>query len=162
MNLTRSSIKNPAAVVVVSLIMVLFGLLAVAKLPVQLLPSIEQPQIFIQNGWRAAAPEEMESTIIEPQEAALRTVPGVTESSSFIGAGFGFITLTFDVGQDMQKHDSGTRAPHSTSCFNIILLLNRHRFSTNDPRVPGDRGYPNGNHHIRDTRTKQRHHNKRQ
>ena len=102
MNLTRSSIKNPAAVVVVSLIMVLFGLLAVAKLPVQLLPSIEQPQIFIQNGWRAAAPEEMESTIIEPQEAALRTVPGVTESSSFIGAGFGFITLTFDVGQDMQ------------------------------------------------------------
>lgn len=103
MNLTRSSIKNPAAVVVVSLIMVLFGLLAVAKLPIQLLPSIEQPQIFIENAWRAAAPEEMESTIIEPQEAALRTVPGVTESSSFIGAGFGFITLTFDVGQDMQQ-----------------------------------------------------------
>ncbi len=103
MNLTRSSIKNPAAVVVVSLIMVLFGLLAVAKLPIQLLPSIEQPQIFIENAWRAAAPEEMESTIIEPQEAALGTVPGVTESSSFIGAGFGFITLTFDVGQDMQQ-----------------------------------------------------------
>jgi multidrug efflux pump subunit AcrB len=103
MNLTRSSIKNPAAVVVVSLIMVLFGLLAVAKLPIQLLPSIEQPQISIENAWRAAAPEEMESTIIEPQEAALGTVPGVTESSSFIGAGFGFITLTFDVGQDMQQ-----------------------------------------------------------
>ncbi|HJS14463.1 MAG TPA: efflux RND transporter permease subunit [Rheinheimera sp.] len=114
MNLTRSSIKNPAAVVVVSLIMVLFGLLAVAKLPVQLLPSIEQPQIFIQNGWRAAAPEEMESTIIEPQEAALRTVPGVTESSSFIGAGFGFITLTFDVGQDMQQ-----------AMLNVINALNQ-------------------------------------
>jgi multidrug efflux pump subunit AcrB len=113
-NLTRSSLKNPPAVVVVSLIMVLFGLLAVVKLPVQLLPSIEQPQIFIQNAWRAAAPEEMESTIIEPQEAALRTVPGVTESSSSIGAGYGFITLTFDVGQDMQQ-----------AMLNVINALNQ-------------------------------------
>jgi len=77
MDLTRLSVKSPAAVVVVSLIMLVFGALAVLKLPIQLLPSIEQPQIFIQNGWRAAAPEEMESTIIEPQESALRSVPGV-------------------------------------------------------------------------------------
>lgn len=114
MDLTRLSVKSPAAVVVVSLIMLVFGALAVLKLPIQLLPSIEQPQIFIQNGWRAAAPEEMESTIIEPQESALRSVPGVIESSSFIGAGFGFITLTFDVGQDMQQ-----------AMLNVINALNQ-------------------------------------
>ncbi len=106
--------KNPAAVVVVSLIMVLFGLLAVATPTSPAFPFNEPPQIFIQNGWRAAAPEEMESTIIEPQEAALRTVPGVTESSSFIGAGFGFITLTFDLGQDMQQ-----------AMLNVINALNQ-------------------------------------
>jgi len=114
MDLTRLSTKNPAAVVVVCVIMLVFGLLAVLKLPVQLLPSIEQPQIFIQNGWRAAAPEEMESTIIEPQESALRAVPGVVESVSSIGAGFGSITLTFEVGQDMQQ-----------AMLNVINALNQ-------------------------------------
>lgn len=103
MNLTRASLKHPAAVLVLGLMMLLFGALSIYQLPVQLLPSIEQPQIWVQNSWRAAAPEEMESTIIEPQEAALQGVPGVIESFSSISAGYGVVTLTFDVKQDMQQ-----------------------------------------------------------
>jgi multidrug efflux pump subunit AcrB len=80
----------------------LFGLLSIAALPIQLLPTIEQPQVSIQNFWRAAAPEEMESSIIEPQENVLRNTPGVTDINSFISRGAGFVTLTFDVGTDIQ------------------------------------------------------------
>jgi multidrug efflux pump subunit AcrB len=80
----------------------LFGLLSIAALPIQLLPTIEQPQVSIQNFWRAAAPEEMESTIVEPQENVLRNTPGVTDITSFISRGAGFVTLTFDVGTDIQ------------------------------------------------------------
>jgi len=103
MNLTRASLKNPAATLVLTLLIVLFGALAFYKLPVQLLPDLDRPQIFINNGWRAAAPQEMESTIVEPQESVLRAVPGVVEIQSNIGPGFGSITLTFEVGQDMQR-----------------------------------------------------------
>lgn len=103
MNLTRASLKNPAATLVLTLLIVLFGALAFYKLPVQLLPDLDRPQIFINNGWRAAAPQEMESTIIEPQESVLRAVPGVVEIQSNIGPGFGSIALTFEVGQDMQR-----------------------------------------------------------
>ncbi|HCU67408.1 MAG TPA: acriflavine resistance protein B [Rheinheimera sp.] len=103
MNLTRASCKNPAATVVVVILILLFGLLAMAKLPVQLLPDLDRPQIFINNGWRAAAPQEMEATIIEPQENTLRNVPGVVEIQSNVGPGFGSIALTFEVGQDMQR-----------------------------------------------------------
>ncbi len=103
MNLTRTSLKNPAATWVLTLLIMLFGALAFYKLPVQLLPDLDRPQIFINNGWRAAAPQEMESTIIEPQESVLRAVPGVVEIQSNIGPGFGSITLTFEVGQDMQR-----------------------------------------------------------
>lgn len=103
MNLTRASLKNPAATIVLTLLIVLFGALAFYKLPVQLLPDLDRPQIFINNGWRAAAPQEMESTIIEPQESVLRAVPGVVEIQSNIGPGFGSIALTFEVGQDMQR-----------------------------------------------------------
>src|SRR5690606_33544651 len=55
------------------------------------------------TGWREAAPAEVESYIVEPQEAVLRNVPGVTEISSFIGRGFGSISLEFAIGTDMQE-----------------------------------------------------------
>jgi HAE1 family hydrophobic/amphiphilic exporter-1 len=103
MNLTQASCKNPAATVVVVVLIMLFGVLALLKLPVQLLPDLDRPQIFINNGWRAAAPQEMEATIIEPQENTLRNVPGVVEIQSDVGPGFGSISLTFEVGQDMQR-----------------------------------------------------------
>jgi len=103
MNLTRSSLRQPAAVLIVGLLVILAGVIAIWRLPLQLLPDIEQPQIQVFNSWRAAAPAEMESNIIEPQETLLRQVPGVIEISSNISAGFGSVTLTFDVGHDMQQ-----------------------------------------------------------
>ncbi len=56
----------------------------------------------IANFWRAAAPEEMEANIIEPQENVLRNTPGLTDINSFIARGAGFVNLTFAVGTDMQ------------------------------------------------------------
>ena len=103
MNLTRAACKNPAATFVLVSLILLFGLLAFYKLPIQLLPDLDRPQIFINNGWRAAAPQEMEATIIEPQENTLRNVPGVVEIQSNVGQGYGSISLTFEVGQDMQR-----------------------------------------------------------
>ena len=103
MNLTRAACKNPAATLVLVCLLLLFGAIAFYKLPIQLLPDLDRPQIFINNGWRSAAPQEMESTIIEPQENTLRQVPGVIDIESNIGQGFGSIALTFEVGQDMQR-----------------------------------------------------------
>jgi len=80
----------------------LFGLTSIASLPIQLLPNIEEPQISIANFWRAAAPEEMEANIIEPQENVLRNTPGLTNINSFIGRGTGFVNLTFAIGTNIQ------------------------------------------------------------
>lgn len=103
MNLTRSSVKNPAAVLVIIALVFMFGIIAMLKLPIQLTPDIEQPQISIGTGWRAAAPEEVESVIIEPQENVVKNTRGVTDVTTNIQRGFGNITLTFDVGTDMQQ-----------------------------------------------------------
>ena len=103
MNLTRSALKNPAAVIVIVALVLVFGCLSVVKLPIQLTPDIEQPQINIFTGWRNAAPEEMESVIIEPIENAVKNTTGVSKVTTNIQRGFGNVTLTFDVGADMQK-----------------------------------------------------------
>lgn len=103
MNLTRNALKNPAAVLVIVALIVIFGLLSVYKLPIQLTPDIEQPQITISVGWRSAAPEEMESVIIEPIENVVKNTQGVNKVTTSISRGFGNITLTFDVGANMQE-----------------------------------------------------------
>ena len=102
MNLTDLSTRQWPSVAVAVALVALFGLTSISSLPIQLLPNIEQPQISVANFWRAAAPEEMEANIIEPQESVLRNTPGLTQMNSFISRGQGFVNLSFAVGTDMQ------------------------------------------------------------
>ncbi len=102
MNLTDLSTRHWPSVAVVVALIVLFGAISIGRLPIQLLPVIEEPQISVANFWRAAAPEEMEASIIEPQENVLKNTPGLTNINSFVTRGAGFINLTFAVGTDIQ------------------------------------------------------------
>ena len=100
--LTDGSLRNPAAVIITVAMVIAFGIYSALKLPIQLFPDIEEPQITINTGWRAAAPAEVESELIEPQEAALQGLPGVKEINAFANAGGSSINLRFNVGTDMR------------------------------------------------------------
>jgi multidrug efflux pump subunit AcrB len=102
MNLTDLSTRHWPSVAVVVALVALFGALSISNLPIQLLPTIEEPQISVANFWRAAAPEEMEAAIIEPQENVLKNTPGLADITSFVSRGAGFINLTFAVGTNIQ------------------------------------------------------------
>ncbi|MBF6025422.1 efflux RND transporter permease subunit [Lysobacter niastensis] len=101
MKLTEASLRNPAAIAVVVAMACAFGLMSLLKLPLQLFPDIERPQMSIQTGWRAASPQEMESEIVEPIEAVMQGLPGLEEIASNVNAGNSWINLTFAVGSDM-------------------------------------------------------------
>jgi multidrug efflux pump subunit AcrB len=102
-NLTRLSIQNPISVVVAVLLVTLFGVISLGRLPVQLTPELEKPEIKITTDWRAAAPEEVEAEIVEPQEKVLRGVPGATRILARARQGQAEITLTFAVGTNLQR-----------------------------------------------------------
>jgi multidrug efflux pump subunit AcrB len=102
MNLTETSLRNPAGVLVAILMVALLGVFALLKLPIQLFPNIEEPAISIFTSWRAAAPAEIESEIIEPQERALAGLRGLQSMNAFANQGTSFINLQFAVGTDMQ------------------------------------------------------------
>ena len=103
MNLTESTLRNPAGAAVGIALVFLFGFYSLSKLPVQLFPDMESPQINIQTTWRAASPNEMEAEILEPIEEVLQGLPGVKDMDGSANTGFAFINLTFAVGTDMQK-----------------------------------------------------------
>jgi hydrophobic/amphiphilic exporter-1 (mainly G- bacteria), HAE1 family len=103
MNLTRMALGNPVAVVVGALLVLLFGTLSLLRLPIQMTPDVEYPQIAIVTSWRAAAPEEVESEILEQQEDVLRGLPGLTQLESTASQGQASISLFFKTGTDMQR-----------------------------------------------------------
>ncbi len=103
MGLTRLCLKNPAAAGVVLAIITLLGVLSITRLPVQLFPSIERPQISIWTEWRAASPREIESEITEPIERELRGIPGMVQMQSWSNAGGVWMNLEFALGADMDQ-----------------------------------------------------------
>jgi multidrug efflux pump subunit AcrB len=100
---TRLALGNPVATLVAVLLVVLFGALSLVRLPVQLTPEVEKPEITIRTTWRAAAPEEVEAQIIEPQEKVLRGLPGMTQMLAKARRGQGEISIEFQVGHDLDR-----------------------------------------------------------
>jgi multidrug efflux pump subunit AcrB len=103
MSLIRVSADNPAALLAAAVLLFVLGVVGIASLPIQMLPNLEYPEININTSWRNAAPQEVEASIVEPQEAALRQVPGVVEMSSDVRSGNGNVHLRFDIGSDLQQ-----------------------------------------------------------
>jgi len=103
MKLAERSLQNPAAVAAAAAIVILFGLIALLRLPIQLLPDTRQPQLFVNASWREAAPAELEEALIEPIEEAMRGLPGLVEMRSESNRGRGGVRLTFEVGTDMTR-----------------------------------------------------------
>ena len=103
MGLTRLALSNPVAVVAAILMLLLMGAVGLANLPIQMIPDVQRPFIQITTGWRSAAPEEVESEIVEPQEDVLRGIPGLEKMESSASRGLASINLTFTVGIDLQR-----------------------------------------------------------
>ncbi len=103
MSLIRVSAENPATLLAAAVLLFVLGIVGIASLPIQMLPNLEYPEINVNTSWRNAAPQEVEASIVEPQEDALRQVPGVIEMSSNVRSGNGNVHLSFDIGTDMQQ-----------------------------------------------------------
>ena len=103
MNLTRLALSNPVAVIAAILLVLLMGTIGLVSLPIQMIPDVQRPYIQINTGWRAAAPEEVESEIIEPQEDMLRGLPGLVKMVSSAARGQSSINLTFSVEMELQR-----------------------------------------------------------
>jgi multidrug efflux pump subunit AcrB len=101
--LTKISLSNPVAVVVACILIGIFGVLSLTRLPIQMTPDIARPEISVWTEWRASAPNEIESEIVEPQERALRSIPGLLKMQSSANYGRATINLQFVIGTDMNR-----------------------------------------------------------
>ena len=101
MDLIRASIQRPIAVVAIVIMAVLFGALALSRIPVQLAPDVRKPVVVVETSWPGAAPAEVEREIVNLQEDAFRGLEGLETMTSRSRTGQAEVTLEFAVGSDM-------------------------------------------------------------
>ncbi|MCB2182222.1 MAG: efflux RND transporter permease subunit [Desulfobulbaceae bacterium] len=101
MDVIKFFIEKPVSVAVAVILIVMFGIIGLNKLPVQLTPDVETPQITVTTTWGGATPYEIEKEIIEKQEEQLKGLRSLIkmESSSFNS--YGEITLSFAMTTDL-------------------------------------------------------------
>jgi HAE1 family hydrophobic/amphiphilic exporter-1 len=103
MDFIRFAIDRPVAVVAAVLMAVLFGMIALSRIPIQLAPDVRKPIVVIETNWPGAAPSEVEREIVNPQEEALRGLEGLEIMTSRARTGQAEVTLEFAVGANMSQ-----------------------------------------------------------
>ncbi len=101
--LLATMIARPVTVMVGAILVSLFGALSVLDLPIQLTPDVSRPVMSVSTRWFGAAPTEVESEILEPQEDALENIDGLVEMTSTAAANGGSVRLEFEVGTDIDE-----------------------------------------------------------
>src|SRR3989344_961261 len=102
MNLPELSIKKPVTIFMVMLIILLFGLVSLSKLPVELYPNTSFGQISIIIQVRGGVPPtEVEQLVTKPVEEAVATVSDLQQLLSISKEGESTVVLSFRPGTDM-------------------------------------------------------------
>src|SRR6516165_7497654 len=97
------SSRSPIGVVVLAVFVGLVGLLSLSRLPLQLFPDVNRPQLTVRMNWRTASPEEVESELLEPLENVMQGMAGVEEIEGNAAAESAQLNLRFAIGTDMKN-----------------------------------------------------------
>ncbi len=98
MKIVDTAIKKPVTVSVGVILVVLFGFLSLFRIPIQLTPNVDLPEISVETIWRGASPLEVEREITDVQEDELKNLEGLKEMKSESSYGNSYINLMFEIG----------------------------------------------------------------
>ncbi len=109
MKLSEISIKRPVFATVMSLVIVLFGVIAFSRLPVREYPDIDPPVVSITTFYRGASPGVIEAEITDVIEESLSTLEGVKTITSSSQEQGSRITIEFELNQDVEESANEVR-----------------------------------------------------
>lgn len=109
MNISSTSIDRPVLAIVMSIIIVLFGVIGYTYLGVREYPSIDPPIITVRTNYSGANADVIESQITEPLEKALNGIEGVRTISSASNQGSSNITVEFNLDANLEAAANDVR-----------------------------------------------------
>ncbi len=96
--MTRFSIRNPYFIVVLCLAVCVIGLVSVARMPVDLFPAINLPEVVVATFYSGMPPGDIEVDITNPLERFFTLAAGVDHSESRSMLGVSLIKVYFQPG----------------------------------------------------------------
>ena len=68
MKLIAFCIRYPVSVIVGMILALLFGVISLTRIPLQMTPTIDRPEVSVDTTYTGAAPQEVENEIVDRQE----------------------------------------------------------------------------------------------
>ncbi|TCV96001.1 HAE1 family hydrophobic/amphiphilic exporter-1 [Luteibacter rhizovicinus] len=115
MTLPELCIRRPVMTTLLMAALVIFGIAAYPKLPVNELPNVDFPTINISANLPGASPETMASSVATPLEAQLSTIAGIDSMSSSSSLGSTSITVTFTLDRSIDAAAQDVQAAISAA-----------------------------------------------
>src|SRR5271166_5897798 len=94
----RFSIRNPYFVVVICLALAVIGITSVARMPVDLFPAINMPEVIVATFYSGMPPEDIQTDITNPLERFFTLASGIDHSESRSLLGVSMIKVFFQPG----------------------------------------------------------------
>lgn len=101
--LLKWSIAQRWVVVIASILITVWGIFVVMKMPLDVIPSFSPPQVQVQTEAPGLAPEEVESLVTLPIETAINGAPGIVSVRSSSAVGLSVVNVTFDWSTDTYR-----------------------------------------------------------
>jgi len=109
MIISETTVKRPYATLMVFTVILILGITAMFKLPIELLPKIEMPAITVIIPYPGASASDVENDITKQLEDTLSTVPDLDELQSVSRDNLSMVTCKFDWGTDLDVASTDIR-----------------------------------------------------
>ncbi|NCA75662.1 MAG: efflux RND transporter permease subunit [Alphaproteobacteria bacterium] len=119
MNISSLSINRPVLAMVISLVIILFGMIGYLFLGVREFPSVDPPVVTVSTNYIGANADVIESQITEPLEESINGIAGIRSLTSISSDGRSTITVEFELGVDMEAAANDVRDRVSRAVRNI-------------------------------------------
>src|SRR3990172_4134275 len=97
----RWSIHNRFLVLLITAMLVAFGLFAVARMPLDAIPDLSDVQVIIKTSYPGQAPQVVEDQVTYPLATTMLSVPGATTVRGYSFFGDSYIYVLFADGTDL-------------------------------------------------------------
>ncbi len=102
-------LKRPVTVMMITILVIGFGLFSLTNLKITLFPSVDIPIVAVSVNYRSVSPDDMQRIMVEPIENALASLDGVETMDTNIRTGGAFMILRLKPGTNAMRVELDAR-----------------------------------------------------
>ncbi|MEM8966961.1 MAG: efflux RND transporter permease subunit [Bacteroidota bacterium] len=118
-SLSSTSVQRPVLAIVMSIIILIFGIIGFRFLGVREYPSVDPPRISVSTTYTGANADVIESQITEPLEEYINGVAGIKSLTSVSRDGRSTVTAEFDLDVDLEAAANDVRDKVSAAVYRL-------------------------------------------